>query len=352
MNKSVEKTKKQVAKAGIMTVYDFMRDKKDLIQKALPAHITSDRLVGIFEMCIRSNSDLAGCSQKSLIAAIIQTAQLGLIPGNINHCYYVPFNNKQKDGTYQREVQFILGYRGMIELVNRSGKAVILSTECVYEHDAFEVEMGLNPILRHIPTKEVQRGGIVGCYCVAKNIVAGEKLFVYLTKEDIDKVRKASRGDKTDYSPWNNWYEEMAKKTCVKRICKLLPLSMDIQKKFAADETIKAEIAPDMAEVEDKTNWEDAPATDAEFKEPAGAPGPAPAVSEAGDKPTKAMEDLALNIEAAIKECENVAQLDAVVLMCRDKFINGSKDLLESQKVVLRELLQRKTKALSHAKKN
>jgi len=261
-------TQQQVAEQAkgqkVVTVYDFLEQKKDLIAKALPASITPDRLIGVFTMVLRSSPELAQCSQMSLISAVIQTVQLGLTPGNIGHCYYIPFNNKQKDGSFQREVQFVIGYKGIVELVNRCGKASLLSTEVVYENDAFKCELGLNPILSHQPTDN-DRGGIKGVYCIAKNLVANEKVFVYLTKADIDKVRASSKAAHSDYSPWVKWYEEMAKKTAVKRICKLLPLSVDDQARVATDETIKHDISDDMTTAPDKAQWDgetiDAPTT-------------------------------------------------------------------------------------------
>jgi recombination protein RecT len=234
-----------------------MEQKKDLINNALPPHIGAERLVAMFTIVIKSSPEIAKCTQASLIGALIQTAQLGLMTGSVNHCYYVPFNNKKKDGSYQREVQFILGYKGMVELVNRSREAAILSTEVVYANDQFQYELGLEPILKHVPVWD-ERGEVRGVYCVAKNLLANEKLFVYLTKEDIDKVRNASKAGQSDYSPWAKWYEEMAKKTAIKRICKLLPLAIDIQKKIGTDETIKTDIQPDMTEAKDQTKWEDA----------------------------------------------------------------------------------------------
>lgn len=241
----------------LMTVFDFMAQKKDIIAKALPNHITADRLVGMFTIVIRTNPELMSCSQASLIGAMVQTAQLGLMPGNINHCYYVPFNNHKKDRSMVKEVQFILGYRGMIELINRSGKAAILATECVYENDEFDYSLGLEQKLIHKPAAS-DRGEVIGVYCVAKNLIVNEKLFVYLTRQEIDKVRNASKAGQSDYSPWNKWFEEMCKKTAIKRMHKLLPLSIDIQKKLSADETIKTAIEPDMSTVKDETNW-DAP---------------------------------------------------------------------------------------------
>lgn len=250
-----DKAKELVKKSKVATIYDFMDQKRDLIASALPKAITPDRLIGVFTMVLKTTPALAECTQTSLVSAIIQTVQYGLTPGNIGHCHYVPFKNKQANGTYQKEVQFILGYKGIVELVNRCGKAVILSTEVVYENDEFDYALGLNPVLKHLPTHG-ERGNIQGVYCVAKNLVANEKVFIYLNKGDIDKVRKASKAGQTSFSPWSNWYEEMAKKTAIKRICKLLPISVDIQEQLSSDETIKTTIDKDMATVPDRTVWE------------------------------------------------------------------------------------------------
>lgn len=270
---TLAEVKNKVAEKKVVTVYDFLESKRDLIAKALPNTITPERMIGIFSMLVKSSPELTACSQTSLIGAVIQTVQLGLTPGNIGHCYYIPFNNKKKDGTYQREVQFILGYRGIVELVNRSGKAVILGAEVVYENDEFECELGLNPVLKHKPTMS-DRGTIKGVYCIAKNLVANEKVYVYLRKDDIDKVRASSKAGSSDYSPWSTWYEEMAKKTAVKRLCKLLPLSVDIQKGVGADETVKTRIDKDMVDIPDETNYEIIDATAVKSEEPVETPIP------------------------------------------------------------------------------
>ena len=253
-----EKVKELVNNNKIVTVQDFMIQKRDLISKALPSTITPERLIGIFEMVIKSSPKLAQCSQKSLISAVIQTAQLGLQPGNIGHIHLIPFKNK---GIL--EAQLRIGYKGYVELVNRSGKATIFEAEVVYSRDIFEYEKGLYPILRHIPAQG-DRGFKIGVYCIAKNLIANEKIFVYLQKEEVEKIKKSARSSNTDYSPWTTWPDEMWKKSAVKRISKLLPISTVIQSALSADETIKHDIDRDMANVPDKTDWEDREAEDAE----------------------------------------------------------------------------------------
>ncbi len=247
-----EKAKQAISNTKVTIVKQFMDSQKSLIQKVLPNTITPERMLGIFTMILKSTPALSQCSQRSLIGAVIQTAQLGLQPGNIGHIYLVPFKNKGIN-----EVQLIIGYKGFVELVNRSGKASILNAEVVYENDDFQYEQGLNPILRHIPASG-NRGEKAGVYCIAKNLIANEKVFIYLQKEDIEKVRKSSKAKDSDYSPWKTWPDEMWKKTAVKRIVKLLPLSAEQQAAISADETIKSKIDADMASVPDETDYTNA----------------------------------------------------------------------------------------------
>ena len=246
---TLEQTKELAKKTEVKTVYDFMEQKRDLIQAALPNAITPDRLIGIFTMVLKSSPALTQCTQTSLISAIIQTVQLGLQPGNIGHVYLVPFNNKGV-----REVQLIVGFRGLCELVNRSGRAVVLSAEVVKENDLFEYEMGLTPRLKHIPASG-ERGKAIGVYAIAKNLDANEKVFVYLQEIEIEKIRASSKAKNSEYSPWTTWPDEMRKKSAVKRLCKLLPLSSEVQKQISADETVKNTISADIPQEANEAEW-------------------------------------------------------------------------------------------------
>lgn len=285
---NIQSVKQSVQSGGLVSVNDFMEKQKDLIARVLPKTITPERLIGIFSMILKSSPKIAECSQQSLISAVIQTAQLGLQPGNMGHIHLVPFNNKGK-----MEVQLIIGYKGLVELVNRSGEATILTAEVVKERDQFQYELGLNPILRHIPASG-DRGKMIGVYCIAKNTIANEKVFVYMQEDEIDKVRKASKAGSSEYSPWNTWPEEMAKKTAVKRISKLLPLSAESQQAIAADETIKTKIDEKMVDLPDETRWEgveDAQTVEKEQPKPQQKAGLEPQEAQQEAKPSKATHD-------------------------------------------------------------
>lgn len=204
---------------------------KSKIATALPKHLTPDRMLSIVMTEIRKNPDLANCNQQSLISAVIQSSQLGLEPGSaLGHAYLIPFKNNKQGTT---DCQFLVGYRGMIDLARRSGQVVSLSAQVIYENDIFEFEYGLDEKLKHIPSRE-DRGRLVGAYAIAKLKDGGHQIEV-MWKNEIDKVRDTSKAK--NFGPWVSNYEEMSKKTVIRRLFKYLPVSIEMQKAITLDES-------------------------------------------------------------------------------------------------------------------
>ncbi|PRS02343.1 recombinase RecT [Bacillus atrophaeus] len=217
------------------TISAYLEKMGPEIQKALPDHVKPDRLARIALTTIRTNPALLECTVPSLLGAVMQSAQLGLEPGLIGHCYFVPFwNNKEK----RRDVQFIIGYKGMIDLARRSGHIESIYAHAVYEADEFDYELGLHPKLVHKPATG-QRGEITHVYAVA-HFKDGGYQFEVFSKEDIEKTRQRSKSK--DNGPWKTDYEEMAKKTVIRRMWKYLPISIEIQNQVAQDETVRKDI--------------------------------------------------------------------------------------------------------------
>ena len=226
------------------TIAGYLKKLQPELQKALPKHITPERITRIVLTTIRNNPALQECSPGSLLGAVMQSAQLGLEPGLVGHCYFVPFwNNKEK----RREVQFIIGYKGMIDLARRSGHIQSIYAYTVHEADKFVYELGLHPKLIHKPATG-QRGEMTHVYAVA-HFKEGGYQFEVLTKHDVENVRNRSKSK--DNGPWITDYEEMAKKTVVRRIWKYLPISIEIQQQVSQDETVRKDITAEAQSVYD-----------------------------------------------------------------------------------------------------
>ena len=213
-----------VAEKKQKTIFDVIQAGAKQFATALPKHINSDRFVRIAITTIRQNPKLAQCNQESLLGALMVSAQLGLEPGVLGQCYLIP---------YGRECQFQIGYKGMIELLRRSGQLKDIYAYSVYENDEFEMTYGLDRDLKHKPNLQ-NKGNFIGCYCVAV-LKDDARAFEYMTKEEIEAHGK--KFSKTyGNGPWKTDFEAMAHKTVVKKMLKWLPVSVEFLEMAAKDE--------------------------------------------------------------------------------------------------------------------
>lgn len=227
-----------------MTIAEMIKVLEPEIKKALPSVITPERFTRMALSAINNTPKLAECSQMSFLAALMNAAQLGLEPNtSLGQAYLIPFSNK---GVL--ECQFQLGFKGMIDLVYRNDKVQTIQAHCVYNNDNFNYELGLNPQLKHKPAIQ-DRGNMLLVYAFFK-LDNGGYGFEVMSKEDIDiHAQKYSKAYSSQFSPWKMYYEDMAKKTVIKKVLKYAPLKTDFLRAVTLDETIKADIDVDMSEV-------------------------------------------------------------------------------------------------------
>lgn len=230
------------------------------IKKALPSVITPERFTRMVFTALSSTPKLQQCTPQSFLGAMMQAAQLGLEPNTpIGQAYLIPYKNKGI-----QECQFQLGYKGLIDLAYRSGEIKDIQAHEVYENDAFEYEFGLEPKLKHIPAAH-DRGEIVMYYAVF-HMVNGGYGFEVMSKEDIiNHAKKTSQSYDSSYSPWAKYFDEMAKKTVIKKCLKYAPIKTDFVRALSSDETIKSTITEHMADEPDETvtiNVESSPVED------------------------------------------------------------------------------------------
>lgn len=219
------------------TIEDYLKQMAPAMAQALPKHMDVDRLTRLTMTTIRTTPELKNANPASLLGAVMQAAQLGLEPGLLGQCYLLPFKNNKKNTV---DVQFIIGYKGMIDLARRSGHIQSIYAHAVYSNDEFEYELGLDPKLKHVPTMN-EKGDFIGAYAVA-HFKDGGYQFEFMPKAEIERRRQASPGGRSKFSPWNNYYEEMAKKTVVRHMWKYLPISVELQQQVAHDEGAAREI--------------------------------------------------------------------------------------------------------------
>lgn len=255
-NKAVTTDKKPA------TMRDYINSMQGEIAKALPSVITPERFTRITLSALSSNPQLSQTTPQSFLAAMMTAAQLGVEPNTpLGQAYLLPYRNKG-----QLECQFQLGYKGLIDLAYRSGEISVIQAHTVYANDTFDFEFGLEPKLTHKPAMS-DRGEPVAFYAVFK-MKDGGFGFEVMSVEDVRAhAKKYSKAYATGYSPWTTNFEEMAKKTVLKRVLKYAPLKSDFARAAATDESIKHEIRADMGEVNAEPIVIDADIVDAETGE-------------------------------------------------------------------------------------
>lgn len=221
--------KKGLMMANQKTVMGLLEQMKGEIARCLPSHLTPDRMARIAMTELRKTPKLQECDPMSFIAAIMQASQLGLEPGIMGSCYLIPFFNS-KLGKF--ECTFMPGYRGFLDLARRSGQIKSLVARAVYENDVFEYEYGLEERVTHKPAMD-ERGELKAVYAVAL-LKDGGHQFEVMSKREIEAVRQKSQGKNA--GPWTEYYDEMARKTVVRKLFKWLPCSVEMQKAVSLDE--------------------------------------------------------------------------------------------------------------------
>lgn len=208
-----------------------------ILATTLPRHLDPIRLIRVVLSAMQSQPKLFECTPESVVLSVLRAGAVGIEPdgGVLGQGYLVPFwSNKNRC----LECQFIPGYRGLVKLARNSGEVADVWAEVVYEKDQFNYELGVNPKLEHKRNDQVtDAGAIKYAYAVAR-FRDGERKFVVMNKREIDTIKaRSSSKDKNGnlVGPWIDWEAEMAKKTAVRRLSKLLPLSVETQTTITTD---------------------------------------------------------------------------------------------------------------------
>lgn len=234
----------------VMAFRGFLEKQKSQLAAALPKHVSPDRMIRLACTEFAKNPLLQKCTPVSVFGAIIQASQLGLEIGVLGQAYLVPYRNS-KNNAY--EAQFIPGYKGLIGLARRSGEVTSIETNIVYANDRFDLKLGLDTSVEHVPNLDGDRGAPRLVYGVAKFRDGGHH-FEWMTMGDVNKIRARSKASSN--GPWVTDYEQMVRKTLIRRMSNYLPMSIELQQAIqigdAAEEGKRATLEGDFVVVHDE----------------------------------------------------------------------------------------------------
>jgi recombination protein RecT len=213
------------------TIHDRMLSSRKQLADLIPVGLDVDRFLQIAWGVVRRNPALLDCTPDSILSAVAQGAQLGLsFDPVLGQAFIVP---------YKKTATFQAGYRGLCQLAYRSKRISRIYAEVVHKDDKFEIVMGTDPKIVHVPNLTVNReieDDWIGAYAVATT-VDGVTFSKFLSTAEILKRKLRSKSASSDYSPWKSDPKEMYLKTPVRTLAKFLPLSPE------TEEAIRAAIA-------------------------------------------------------------------------------------------------------------
>lgn len=208
--------------------------KAEEFAKAMPSVMTKDRFMRIAIGAIRKNPKLLECDPLSLMGSLLVAAQLGFeVNTPLGHFFLIPRWNKT---THQMEADGQIGYKGWIELLQRSGQVQSMVAETVFENDYFDYALGDDPKIEHKPSMS-ERGRAIAYY-VSVRIKNGGVFRKVLSWQDIQRYRARSRTPNA--GPWVSDFDAMALKTTFMRLTPWLPKSIEMQRAEAFENTIEA----------------------------------------------------------------------------------------------------------------
>lgn len=188
---------------------------------ALPSHLSPERFTRIAITALTKTPKLADCTQASVFKCLLDLSAMGLEPDG-RRAHLIP---------YGKECTLILDYKGIVELMRRSGDVARIHADIVCEGDTFDHDRG--EIKSHTYDLTGDRGAMVAAYAEV-TLKDGSRQAAIMTKEEIDGIRARSKAGKS--GPWVTDFNEMAKKTAIRRVSKLVTLSPEIRDHIEAAE--------------------------------------------------------------------------------------------------------------------
>jgi len=232
-------------KQQLQSIGKWINDEKQVAKLAEYGRgfLDGKTLARILIMSCSRTPQLLECSQASMLRAMAEACALKIKPGGVlGRGYLVPRKNHGV-----MEACFDPGWRGLCDIARRSGAVQDIDAAVVYEEELkagrFIYRRGTEAKLVHDPIIDgSSRGKPIGAYAIA-TFKDGSKHFEFMPIADIEKRRQSSPGKNSP--AWQNWYEEMCKKTVVRYLSKYLPftdaLEAAMQAADRADGSIDAE---------------------------------------------------------------------------------------------------------------
>ena len=214
------------------SLVEVLKNRESELRSIAPKYVNVKRVMALAIEAKQRNPLLAKCTPLSVVNFCMKMAETGTDRIGAGGLWAVPFWNK-KENAY--DMTPLPDWRLLIEKARRAKVIKHATAEIVCEKDVFDYEFGLNPFLKHKPAKK-ERGDLIAVYCIV-TLPDGCKEFTVMSKEEVDAIRGRSKASNS--GPWVTDYNEMAKKTVIKRALKVFEgASPELTKLIDADNAV------------------------------------------------------------------------------------------------------------------
>jgi recombination protein RecT len=191
-------------------------EKRDHLAAVLPQFLSVEQVTNMLLQATLRNPELLECLPLSFVNVAFQAAELGLQPNGMEG-YLIP---RWNDGLGAKEVTFQASYMGLLELCFRAHVITKAQTRVFYSNEHMDVDYGTGDYIKHTPVLDAaKRGDLAGTYAFVK-FLNGEHKFEIMLKPEVELIKARSKSASAGSGPWLTDYEEMAKKTVLRRLLK------------------------------------------------------------------------------------------------------------------------------------
>lgn len=190
---------------------------------ALPAHVSVEKFMRVTLTAVQTTPSLLDADRRTLFASATRAAQMGLLPDGREGAIV----------TFKNACQFMPMTAGLMKLVRNSGELASIDALTVHQADKFTYRPGIDAVPQHEPDWFGDRGPVIGVYAVAR-MKDGAAYVEIMNRQQVEAVRKVSRA--SGAGPWVSWWDEMARKTVIRRLSKRLPMSTDLDGVLGEDD--------------------------------------------------------------------------------------------------------------------
>jgi recombination protein RecT len=192
---------------------------------ALPSQIPVDRFIRTTVTAVQMNPALLNADRRTLLASTMRAAQDGLLCDGREAALVL----------FGQSVQYMPMVGGILKKLRQSGELASISAHVVYSHDDFDYQLGDDERISHKPHLGEDRGKAIAVYAIART-KDGATYREVMSVADVEKVRATSRAKNS--GPWVQWWDEMARKTVIRRLAKRLPSSADLDQVLLSDNEV------------------------------------------------------------------------------------------------------------------